>query len=391
MKIISLFLAIIYYIFAAFGWSYGENDIIYTPQCSFTIEAKTDVFYPSDEVWVNGSEYPTIICLSHNEDNNGKLLSTFEVFDKGNTKFRIMESDDKGNSWKEISIVTETLNPELQAAWEPCLFELPKDIGNFKEGTIILGEISLDDGCKSKTQLSIFASTDCGKSWKEISIVDEAGGTGDGIWEPWFVYEDGYVYCFYSDDSDPVYSQTIVYKRSSDLINWSDKVPVVVNKNTLDRPGMPVITKMGNGKYYLCYELLSDGNNKPCRYKISDSISEWDINDEGTEIIANCNRELHTSPVCLWIPEGGKNGTLIVTAEYQNKGNNELFISYDYGKTYSTIATPFRYTNKNGYGYSPAMIYSENDNCIYYMNTVDYKDALTKIQFVRMKTNGGLI
>lgn len=385
MKFISLFLAVVYYIAASLGISYKENDIIYTPSISFNVETKTDIFYPSDEVWVNGSEYPTVICLSHNGEYNGKLISTFEVFDKGGTKFRIMESDDKGDNWKEIAIVTETLNPELMAAWEPCLFELPETVGEYPEGTIILGEISLDDGCQSKTQLSIFASTDCGKTWKEISIADKAGGTGDGIWEPWFVYENGYLYCFYSDDSDPVYSQTIVYKRTSDLINWSDKVPVVINDNPDDRPGMPVVTKMGNGKYYLCYELLCNGDNKPCRYKISDSISEWDIKDQGTEIKTCFGRQTHTSPICLWIPEGGKNGTLIVNGQYQNKGNNELFVSFDYGETYSLMATPFRYTNKIGYGYSPAMCYSENDKTIFYMNTVDYKDALTKIQFVRLK------
>ena len=379
MKILSSILAFVYYLLAIMGLPYGSENKIFTPRIGFTVEERTDVFCPSDDVWVNGAEYPTLIQLE-----NGTLLTTFEVFDKGNTKFRIMESTDKGKTWTEISSVVETLTPGLQAAWEPCLFELPEAVGEFEKGTVVLGGISLDDGCQSKTQLSIWTSKDCGKMWSETSVADSAGGTGEGIWEPWFVYENGTLYCFYSDDSDPVHSQTIVYKSTTDLVNWSEKVPVVVFDNPNARPGMPVITKMGNGMYYLTFELLENDENKPCRYKISESISEWNAADEGTEIIALCKRELHSSPVCLWIPDGGTNGTLMLTATYGNKGHNEIFISHDYGKTYSVMATPFKYSGKLGFGYSPSMIYSEKDNAVYFENTVDYKDDLSKIQFVRL-------
>lgn len=384
MKTLSTFVAFIYYVLSLFGLSYGQSDIIYTPDCTFTVESQTDLFYPSDEVWVNGAEYPTVIELNHNGENNGTLLASFEVFDKGETKFRIMKSTDKGDSWTEIAVVKETLDSSLMAAWEPCLFELPEAMGSFPEGTVILGGISLDDGCKSKTKLCIWTSTDCGNIWTETSVADEAGGSGEGIWEPYFVYEDCTLYCFYSDDSDPVHSQTIVYKSTKDLINWSEKVPVVVFANPDARPGMPVVTKMDNGRYYLCYELLENGDNKPCRYKISDSISEWDACDEGTEIIAGLNKEIHTSPVCLWIPQG-KNGTLIVAGKYGNCSNNQLFVSNDYGKTYTLMISPFEYDNsKAGFGYSPCLIYSETENAVYFANTVDYKDSLSKIQFIRM-------
>ncbi|HAX83858.1 MAG TPA: hypothetical protein DCY15_05145 [Ruminococcaceae bacterium] len=387
MKILSAITAFIYYLLAILGLPYGDCNTIYTPHGNLFVESRSDIFCPSDEVWENGAEYPSVICLANNGDKNGTLLATFEVFDKGQTKFRIMESFDKGDTWSEIAVVTEKFNPDLQAAWQPCLFELPEAMGDYAKGSIILGEVSLDDGCKSKTQLSLFVCQDCGKTWEEISVIDEAGGVEEGIWEPWFVYENGTLYCFYSDDSDPIHSQTIVYKSSTDLINWSEKVPVVVNENPDDRPGMPVVTKMGNGKYYLAYELLTNGDNKPCRYKISDSISEWDVDDQGTEIIAFRNRDLHSSPICLWIPEGGKNGTLIVNAKYGNKGHNELFVSYDYGETYSVIISPFKYSDARGFGYSPSMIYSEADKAIYYANSVDYKDGLSKIQFVRLSFN----
>lgn len=383
MNLVSFLIAVVYFICANLGINYGENDFIFAKEFFMNVECKTDIFVSPDEVWDNGAEYPSIISLSHNGDKNGTLLSTFEVFDKGDTCFRIMESTDKGESWKQISTVIETLDSNLQAAWEPCLFELPEKIGSYEKGTIILGEISLDAGCQNVTKLCIFASDDCGKTWNEISVVDSAGGLGDGIWEPYFVYDDGFIYCFYSDDSDETHSQTIVYKRSDNLIDWSEKVPVVVSDNPSDRPGMPIITKMGNAKYYLCYEVGGE-NNYPCRYKVSDSVSEWNANDFGKEIKTKKGRELHTSPNCIWIPQGGKNGALIIAAQYQNDGINELFISFDYGETYSLVANPFRYSQKRGFGYSPSFFYDEADEILYYANTIDYQDDHSKVAISRI-------
>ena len=155
MKILSSILAFVYYLLAIMGLPYGSENKIFAPRIGFTVEERTDVFCPSDEVWVNGAEYPTLIQLE-----NGTLLTTFEVFDKGNTEFRIMESTDNSKTWTEISSVVETLTPGLQAAWEPCLFELPEAVGEFEKGTVVLGGISLDDGCQSKTQLSFWTSKD---------------------------------------------------------------------------------------------------------------------------------------------------------------------------------------------------------------------------------------
>lgn len=383
MRFFSLILSIIYFICANLGINYGKNDIIFAKKLFFNVECRTDIFVSPDEVWDNGAEYPTVISLSHNGTENGTLLATFEVFDKGKTCFRIMESRDKGESWKQISTVYEMFDENLQAAWEPCLFELPEKIGSFREGTIILGEISLDDGCRSATKLCIFASDDCGKTWEEISVADSAGGLDEGIWEPYFVYDGGYLYCFYSDDSDEIHSQTIVYKRTSDLINWSEKVPVVVSDDPFDRPGMPIITRMGNGKYYLCYE-IGGNDNYPCRYKVSDSISEWDPSDFGTEIRTKTDRELHASPNCIWLPHGGENGILIIAAKYQNKGNEELFISFDFGETYSLTANPFTYSQKRGFGYSPSFFYDESDETLYYANTIDYKGDRSKVAISRI-------
>ncbi len=72
--------------------------------------------------------------------------------------------------------------------------------------------------------------------------------------------EDGYLYCFYSDDTGSTASgshdQTIVYKRSKDGVTWSNAVEVIACTDSRWRAGMPVITKMGNGEYFLVFELV---------------------------------------------------------------------------------------------------------------------------------------
>lgn len=382
-RVFSLFIAAVYAVLSFFGFPCGEQDIILTENVIFNVEKRSDIFCPPTEVWNNGVQYPTIISLSHNKENNGVLLCSFEVFDKGETSFRIMKSSDYGESWEQISAVYETADSSLSAAWEPCLFELPDTLGDYPEGTVLLGGISVDDGCKSKTRLSVYASGDCGQSWSEISAVDEAGGVGDGIWEPYFVYDGGYLYCFYSDDSDPFYSQTIVYKKTADGVNWGEKVPVVVSENPQDRPGMPVITKMGNGKYFICYE-LGNGEGYPIYCKMSDSIDNWDESDIGKRITTAFKRTIGSAPCCVWMPAGGENGTLIVSGKYGSKGNNELFVSFDCGKSFKTMINPLPYSDKNGFGYSASMFYSQADNKLYYANTVDYKDELSKIAFARI-------
>ena len=91
-------------------------------------------------------------------------------------------------------------------------------------------------------------STDCGKTWVQTSKVAEGGITRLGVWEPFTFYEDGKLYCFYSDDSDPLHDQKLVFKWSEDGLNWSDAIDVCTFKNAADRPGMAVLTKMGKGR-----------------------------------------------------------------------------------------------------------------------------------------------
>lgn len=370
-KSLSFMLFIIHSFLSLFGLSFYDGQRIWTKNVILSIESKSDIFCPDEDVWNNGAEYPTIIELS-----DGTLLASFEVFSKGETGFRIIASEDSGRTWKERSFVTETIDKSLNAAWNPCLMELPNKVGDYDKGTVILAGVSIDPTQKTKSRISVYVSEDNGKIWDEISAVDEAGGIGNGVWEPCLIYDNGYIYCFYSDDSDEVCSQTIVYKRSSDCVNWEDKKVVVKSDNPADRPGMPVLTKMGNGKWFICYE-FGNSDGYPVYFKTSETIDEWDSDNVGTQIITKSKKTIGSAPSCIWIPDGGKNGTLIVSGKYGSSKENDLFISSNYGKSFKAMKNPLDYSDKPGFGYHASFFRSADK--LYYANTVDFTETLSKI------------
>lgn len=377
-KILSFFMSVIYSVLSLFGLSFNDGHSIWSKDIIIVTENKSDIFYPDENVWLNGCQYPSVIELE-----NGTVLTTFEVFDKGRTGFRIMAGNNKGETWVQRSFVTESSDDTINAAWNPCLFCLPENVGQYKRGTVVLAAVSVDPNHSVKSRISVYVSEDDGFSWSEINAVDEAGGLEEGVWEPYLIYDNGYIYCFYSDDSDDYHSQTILYKRTSDLVTWEDKSDVVVSDNSEDRPGMPVITKMGNGKWFLCYE-FGNGDGYPVYYKTSDSPDNWNASDKGKIIMTKSRKTINSAPSCIWIPDGGKYGTLIVSGKYGNSKNNDLFISTDYGNTFTAIKNPLEYSDKQGFGYHTAFFYSSSDNKLLYANTVDYTDILAKISFARL-------
>ena len=78
------------------------------------------------------------------------------------------------------------------------------------EGTILLSGTTINAGNDRKSHVTVWRSFNQGKSWEQYSIVAEAGGLKEGLWEPFIMYENGALYCFYSDDSDPAHDQKLV-------------------------------------------------------------------------------------------------------------------------------------------------------------------------------------
>jgi len=120
--------------------------------------------------------------------------------------FPIFESMDGGASWVHISNLTgDPVNGHLNA--QPELYELPSRVGDYEKGTVLAAGVSM--GGSSGSKILLFASKDRGYTWTFVSEV----ARGFMIFEPFLLYYDGQLVCYYSDARDrPQYSQKLSHQ-----------------------------------------------------------------------------------------------------------------------------------------------------------------------------------
>jgi hypothetical protein len=136
----------------------------------------------------------------------------------------------------------------------------------------------------------------------------------------------------------------------------------------------------------MVYEYYGSGGGK-VYYKITNDISSWNPEDPGKvlEVGAYSGKG---APSCIWIPSGGECGTLIATAktEVNGDGTHRMFVSFDYGQSWTTVINPLPYTDGTDgsptrIGHSPSFAYG-NDGTVYYLNTTDTPETgRRRIQF----------
>jgi len=336
--------------------------------------------------------YGRVTELKHNGDKNGLLMATSQW--SGGT-FPIYTSVDGGKNWRLISQISEAFEENLVANWQPELYELPCDVGDMKEGTILLAGCSHDKDPVTVTKIYIWRSTDLGKTWEQFSLVDVGKGnkTKDGIYEPFLICdEDGTLVCFYSDETEvtDVQGQRLVFKTSKDGINWSEKQYCVAPADRSLRPGMVSIAKMGDNGYLMTFELLKGNTSTggPVYCKFSKSLTEWDYKSVGTQIKTDDNVVTGFTPYCAWTPDGGEYGTVIAAGRCGGKGSTDksiqskLFLSFDLGESWITMDNPLKYDYVNGFGdtnYAYSFGFAVgSDGSIYHINNVFPKNEKQK-------------
>ncbi len=341
--------------------------------------------------------YGKIIKLEHQSDKskNGILIATNENV-KGEP-WALYHSYDDGKTWKVSDPVVDTINEGISSGYQSFIYELPVDIGDFKKGTVLFSGCSYG---KDATKLPLFASTDQGKTWKGVHNIAEGGAnnqggwTADAVWEPCIVYDDSTkrLYCFYSDEQDPNHNQRLVYKYTDDLKTWSEAHNAVALGAS--RPGMAMVTKMGNGQWALVYEYGGnpvDGGSLVF-IKFTDDITSWNPSDPGKLLATKSGQCFGSSPAIAWTPAGGKCGTLIATGYGNVNGSKgtkcDLFLSFDYGQTFVTVKNPIPVTwnEYNRTGYSPGL-YVDAEGDVYCINDPEnYKGGQgEKLMFAKIK------
>ncbi|MBE6640644.1 MAG: exo-alpha-sialidase [Ruminococcaceae bacterium] len=370
-----------------------------TDSCVPAEEYTVTVASSGDNWWGMGVQYPRLLILSNSQSGeNGTILLTFEKLTSGLERERpgypVYRSTDEGKSWKLVTTVRD--NSSLQSEWNPFLFELSRPLGNYPAGTVLLAACSVDGAHSTASAIRLYASTDGGRSFGAPVTVATGGGLENGVWEPFLLQlDDGRLVCFYSDDTGDEYAQRIVYRLSEDGVTFGETVEVVASKFKRERPGMPVVTRLGDGSYFMVYEVvdhrLLEGN--PVMYRTSKDGIHWgDPADIGTPIESVDGKALGSAPYAAWTPAGGELGTITVSGTFMRKGKSttgtDIFISRDMGKTWTTVSHPIPYNSSVDHcGYSNSMMFSSDGAIMYAVNNPQKKDGSKgNIVFARADT-----
>ena len=321
-----------------------------------------------------GASYPRAIQLQHDAAGTGQILLTYAG---GRGSMPVFRSTDNGETFHRFS--------ELQnLQGQPTLYELPTKMGEFPAGTILAAG-GLVQSDPARRMLAASYSTDGGKTWAYLSTFAE-GGPGrydpadraglslhqNPVFEP-FLYTDSRdrLVVYFSDERHKRdgYSQLNCHRVSTDGgRTWGELVYDVAIPDGLTRPGMAVVTRANNGKFYMTYEMVSmpgyalEPRSNPVYFKISDDGVDWgDPKHSGTLIQDRWRQFPQATPFITWSPWPAPRGTLIVSARGITRFDlglvgNGTMINRNYGGgLWTLIETPIRYI-PNPSGYSQTMM-----------------------------------
>jgi len=272
-----------------------------------------------------GSQYCRLLRLKDGSWLAGYTISRNSGYrndPKGGLELQFAKSTDDCKTWSAISTITDP-GRDLDNA---MMIQTP-------DGDVMLACRSVR--WQESYMLPVYKSTDKGKSWEKLSIIDqthgkpgELGKPDKGIYEPHFyLLGDGRLAVMYANEKhvveNPSYSQIISERVSPDMgKTWGDEIFVAHTPGvSASRPGMPVWTKMKNGKYIAVFEVCGpEGCN--IYNKTSDNGTDWPVG------IGNRIPDQLGGPFILAL----KSGDLVVTSN-----SAQVSVSRDFGITWKKI------------------------------------------------------
>lgn len=360
--------------------------------------------------------YPRVVRLEHSGAANGTLLATFErsLRDGEPSAFLIRQSRDDGATWETVATVGDPLtdaNHPAESMWQPFIFEFPTALGDYPAGTLIMvGNMAPE---RSHTDFVLWRSTDHGHTWEFESLVQSGGPSrgaeygGTGIWEPFIALDgEGRLAMYFSDErQEQDHAQMLVHMVSPDGgESWSANpdgstnfepglVIDVASDVRSDRPGMPTVTRVGDGSMVLAYEMCGDGRTCEAFIKTStDGGQTWGEGpaDVGTKVVSADGRYLGSSPYIAWSPEGGPDGTLLLTGmrtrlvdgdAFTGEDRQAIFTNHSAGEgAWDWMPAPFRPVANEAIdgcraSYSPDLLVSEDGESVRYTSATTLGDS----------------
>ncbi len=240
--------------------------------------------------------YPRVVRLAHQRraSRNGRLVLSVTAITGTHAEEDFYTGDAEHGFHRLGAINTSSFQQGLCCG---TLYELPRAVGRLAQGTLLwAGSVGLSSAT-SPMRLEIYASEDGGADWRYVSNCAQAKAPraiGGGLWEPEFTLAaDGSLVCFYSDETQPGHSQVIEQVRSHDALRWSRPVSTVAVPNPAGRPGMPVVTRLPGGRYFMTYELCGTA---ACAVYSRSSADGWQWGDPS----ADGNRIVTARKAATW-------------------------------------------------------------------------------------------
>lgn len=270
--------------------------------------------------------YSRVIRLAHGAAA-GTLLGTFEHSrtDGKPSAYVIRKSVDDGLSWTTAATVADGetgAGHPASTLYQPFLFELPTAMGNYPAGTLLMTGNVLPSGGGPRFQL--WRSTDAGTTWTFVTTYQRGEATERrGIWEPFLdVDGSGRLVCYFADErrAATAQSQVIAHLVSTDGGDtWSANpdgstrvapglVLDVASNVRGDRPGMPTVATLPDGRRVIAYELC-EGGRRTCEIRVKSSTdggATWGSGaaDTGTLVQTTDGRYAANSPYIVYSPKG---------------------------------------------------------------------------------------
>ena len=283
-------------------------------------EAGTLSFAGSEqpESHIDGSiGYPRVVrVIDPSGRDTGDLVAS--------SKDKIFESHDHGHTWQVIA----TIDPATDGlTWRCCstLFQLPRPVGNLKEGTLVYAASYLKGDTPA---IGYYQSDDHGRTWTFQGTPIVKGNTNHhGLWEPQFeVANDGALVMFWSDETDPSHSQKLSQIRNYLKGNgWQDEKDTVASGVQGDRPGMAVVNQMSNGNFFMTYEVQGPQHKGAVHARISQD--GWNFGDPanlGFRPTDEQGEYFEVAPSNVWVrTPSHPAGTLFVVGRNLVQGNGQ--------------------------------------------------------------------
>ncbi|KAJ6563316.1 BNR/Asp-box repeat protein [Mycena vulgaris] len=305
------------------------------------------LFKPPGTYLVPRTLYARTVLIPHDGADSNVLLATWENYspEPPLVWFPIFRSVDLGQTWKALSNVTDAQNG-WGMRYQPVLYQLTEAIGAFPAGTILCAGNSIPTSL-ANTQIDVYASLNNGRTWQFVSHVAAGGkalpNNGETpVWEPYLMTFNHQIVIYYSDQRDPLHGQKLVHQVTSDLRTWGPVVNDVAYDPFVARPGMPTIAHLPNGQFILTYEYCnSPQGGCVITYRLSSSPLTFNAAAPGIFVVATTGEVPSSSPVVVWTPTGGANGTIVLSANshtgvFLNKALGAPGSAWTYAQTNAT-------------------------------------------------------